>query len=64
LQQKQYVVAGLHYQPLKGVSVKLDYVYRVTGEYNKALYVTNPYATNTPFYTNYQFINLGIGYSF
>jgi hypothetical protein len=64
LQQKQYIVAGLHYQPLKGVSVKLDYVYRVTGEYNKALYVTNPYATNTPFYTNYQFINLGIGYSF
>lgn len=64
LQQKQYIVAGLHYQPLKGVSVKLDYVYRVTGEYNKALYVTNPYATNTPFYTNYQFVNLGIGYSF
>lgn len=64
LQQKQYIVAGLHYQPLKGVSVKLDYVYRVTGEYNKTLYVTNPYATNTPFYTNYHFINLGIGYSF
>jgi hypothetical protein len=64
LQEKQFIVAGLHYQPLKGISVKLDYVQRSTGEYNKALYVTNPYATNTPFYTSYSFINLGIGYSF
>lgn len=64
LQEKQYIVAGLHYQPLKGISVKLDYVQRVTGEYNKSLYVTNPYATNTPFYATYSFVNLGIGYSF
>ena len=64
LQQKQYLVIGLHYQPLKGVSVKLDYVNRVTGEYNKALYVTNPYNVNTLFNRVYQFINLGIGYSF
>lgn len=64
LQQKQYMIAGIHFQPLKGVSVKLDYVQRITGEYNKLLYVTNPYASNIPFYTTYQFINLGIGYSF
>ena len=64
LQQKQYMIAGLHFQPLKGISVKLDYIQRVTGEYNKILYVTNPYASNIPFYTTYQFINLGIGYSF
>jgi hypothetical protein len=64
LQEKQYLIAGLHFQPLKGVSVKLDYVQRITGEYNKLLYVTNPYASNIPFYTTYQFINLGIGYSF
>jgi hypothetical protein len=64
LQEKQYLIAGLHFQPLKGVSVKLDYVQRITGEYNKLLYVTNPYASNIPFYTSYQFINLGIGYSF
>ncbi len=64
LQNKQYIIVGLHFQPLKGVSVKLDYVQRITGEYNKILYVTNPYASNTPFYTTYNFINLGIGYSF
>lgn len=64
LQEKQYLIAGLHFQPLKGVSVKLDYVQRITGEYNKVLYVTNPYASNIPFYTTYQFVNLGIGYSF
>ncbi len=64
LQQKQYIVVGLHFQPLKGVSVKLDYVQRITGEYNKLLYVTNPYASNIPFYTTYNFINFGIGYSF
>lgn len=62
--QKQYLVAGLHYQPIKGVSVKLDYVRRITGEYNKLLYNVNPYATNLPFYTTADFINIGIGYSF
>lgn len=64
LQQKQYLIAGLHFQPIKGVSVKLDYVHRVTGEYNKVLYVTNPYASNLPFYTTTDFINFGLGYSF
>jgi hypothetical protein len=64
LQEKQYMIAGLHFQPLKGVSVKLDYIQRVTGQYNKILYVTNPYASNIPFYTTYSFVNLGIGYSF
>lgn len=63
-QKKQYLVAGLHFQPLKGVSVKLDYVQRITGEYNKVLYVTNPYASTLPFYTSNSFINMGIGYSF
>lgn len=63
-QQKQYIVAGLHFQPIKGISVKLDYVHRVTGEYNKVLYITNPYASSMPFYTTSNFINFGIGYSF
>jgi hypothetical protein len=63
-QQKQYLIAGLHFQPIKGVSVKLDYVKRVTGDYNKVLYVTNPYASSLPFYTTNSFINFGIGYSF
>lgn len=64
LQNKQYIVAGLHFQPLKGISVKADFVHRTTKDYNKVLYVTNPYASNMPFYTNYNFVNLGIGYSF
>ena len=64
LQKKQFFILGLHFQPIKGISVKLDYVRRVTGEYNKILYVTNPYASNIPFYTSYDFINFGIGYSF
>ncbi len=63
-QEKQFLVAGLHFQPLKGVSVKADFVRRITGDYNKLLYVTNPYATNVPFFTTNNFVNLGIGYSF
>jgi hypothetical protein len=63
-QQKLYTVAGLLYQPLKGVSIKLDYVHRSTGMYNEVLYVTNPYETRLPFYQNNSFINLGFGYSF
>lgn len=64
LQRKQYLVGGLHFQPVKGVSVKVDFVQRVTGEYNKALYVTNPYSTSLPFYTTNNFVNIGVGYSF
>lgn len=64
LQEKQFFIYGLHYQPIKGVSVKLDYSRRLTGQYNKQLYVTNPYATSIPFYKDSEFINLGIGYSF
>lgn len=64
LQEKQYVIFGLHFQPVKGVSVKADFVHRTTKDYNKLLYVTNPYASNLPFYNTYNFINLGVGYSF
>ena len=63
-QNKQFLVAGLHFQPLKGVSVKVDLVHRITQDYNKALYVTNPYASTLPFYNASNFINFGIGYSF
>lgn len=64
LQRKQYIVAGLHFQPVKGVSVKADFVQRITGEYNRSLYVTNPYSGTLPFYTTNHFINVGVGYSF
>lgn len=63
-QQKLYSIAGIVYQPVKGVSVKLDYVNRNTGMYNQVLYVTNPYETQLPFYKNNSFINLGFAYSF
>lgn len=61
--RKQYIVTGLTFAPVKGVAVKLDYVYRVTGEPNPALQI-NPFPQAQPFYTDNGFINLGIGYSF
>lgn len=64
LQKKQFIIAGIHYQPIKGISVKLDYTQRITGDYNPQLYVTNPYSTVLPFYKTNQFVSLGIGYSF
>lgn len=63
-QKKMFVTAGLHFQPARGVSVKLDYVFRQTGQYNPKLYIANPYVTQQPFYTTTGFVNLGIGYSF
>jgi hypothetical protein len=64
LQKKQFIIAGIHYQPIKGISVKLDYTQRITGSYNPQLYITNPYSTVLPFYKTNQFVSLGIGYSF
>lgn len=64
LQNKQYIIAGIHYQPIKGISIKLDYTQRKTGAYNPLLYVTNPYSTILPFYKDNQFVSLGLGYSF
>jgi hypothetical protein len=64
LQKKQFIIGGIHYQPIKGISVKLDYTQRITGQYNPQLYITNPYSTVLPFYTTNQFVSLGIGYSF
>ncbi|MGZ3930113.1 MAG: hypothetical protein ACXVP0_01850 [Bacteroidia bacterium] len=63
-QKKEFITAGLHFQPARGVSVKLDYVFRQTGQFNPKLYIANPYVTQQPFYTTTGFVNLGIGYSF
>lgn len=63
-QQKQFIVTGITYQPVRGVAFKADYVYTYTGDYNKAIYSTNPYQTVMPFYRNNSFVNLGIAYSF
>lgn len=59
---QQYIVSGITWSPLRGVSVKADYVYRTTGEYNPAL-LPNPF-NGQPFYTTRGYANLGIAYSF
>lgn len=61
--KKQYIVAGITYQPVRGVNIKFDYVHRITGEPNPAL-IINPYPQALPYYTANGFVNLGIGYSF
>jgi hypothetical protein len=63
-QKKQYLVAGLTFQPVRGVAVKADYTVQTTGHYNQGLYVVNPYSTVYPFYSSNRFFNLGIAYSF
>ena len=62
--KQQYITTGLHFQPAGGVSVKLNYVWRQTGNFNPALYTVNPFVSTVPFYTTNSFVNLGIGYSF
>lgn len=64
LQKKQFIIGGIHFQPIKGISIKLDFTKRTTGDYNPQLYITNPYSTVLPFYKSNQFLSLGIGYSF
>lgn len=61
--RQQYIVAGLTWQPVKGVIVKADYVNRVTGEPNPA-FIVNPFPQQQPFFTGSSFVNTGIGYSF
>ena len=63
-QKKQFLTAGLHFQPIKGVSVKLDYTFASTGKRNDLLYSVNPAQPGLPYYTTNQLINLGIAYSF
>jgi hypothetical protein len=63
-QQKTFLVTGITYQPMYGISFKFDYVHSYTGNYNKELYVVNPYTTQRPFYQANNYINLGFGYSF
>jgi hypothetical protein len=60
---QQYIVAGLGFQPIKGVFVKLDYNYRLTGEINPLL-IVNPFPQSQPFFKAQHYVNLGLGYSF
>lgn len=61
--KRTYFVAGLTYSPVGGISVKADYVLRMTGEPNPALYI-NPYPQALPYFTNAGTFNLGLAYSF
>ncbi len=61
--RKQYVVAGLVYKPVTGISVKVDLVTRFTGEPNPDL-VVNPYPQAMPYYSTNSFLNIGLAYSF
>jgi hypothetical protein len=60
---KQFIIAGLSFHPVRGVVIKADYVQAITGQRNDALVVT-PFPNALPFYTHNSFVNLGIGYSF
>lgn len=60
---QQYIIAGLGFQPIKNVFVKIDYNYRLTGEMNPQLFV-NPFPVSQPYFKEQHYINLGLGYSF
>jgi hypothetical protein len=60
---QQYVIGGLTFQPLKGVTIKADYVFKKTGDVNPAL-VINPFPATQAYRTQQRFFSLGVGYSF
>jgi len=61
--RKNYIVAGLTYKPIRGISIKGDYTRLITGEFNQALIVT-PFPRQVFYYKNNGFVNLGVAYSF
>lgn len=60
---QQYVIGGLTFQPIKGVIIKADYIFKKTGDVNPAL-VINPYPIGQPYLREQGFLSLGVGYSF
>ncbi len=63
--QKQLIsVSGITFAPTKGIVIKVDYVFQKTGQYNQALYKTNPLGPIQKFNKQTQFVNLGFGFSF
>jgi len=63
LNKKDYIITGLTFKPIHGVTVKADYVYRKTGDPNPALDL-NPSPQAPAFSATNGFFNLGFGYSF
>jgi hypothetical protein len=60
---QDYIIGGLTFQPIKGVIVKADYIFKQTGDQNPALLV-NPFPVGLPYYKQQGFFSLGVGYSF
>ncbi|MES2388101.1 MAG: hypothetical protein V4543_08870 [Bacteroidota bacterium] len=61
---KKYLVVGLTYSPVQGVTLKADFVQAQSGTPNPRL-MNNPAARALdPYYTNRRIVNIGIGYSF
>ncbi len=61
--ERTYIVSGITYIPVGGISVKVDHTLRLTGEPNPALYI-NPYPQALPYFTRSGTFNLGLAYSF
>lgn len=61
--KRTYMIAGITYVPVGGISVKVDYTLRTTGRPNPALRV-DPYPQALPYFTSNGFINIGFAYSF
>jgi hypothetical protein len=57
---QQHWVSGITYMPVRGVVIKADYRYSVTGNFVPGVSAIPA----GPFYTNKGFLNLGFGYSF
>jgi hypothetical protein len=57
--RRHYLITGINYLPVRGVTLKADYVHRLSGDPNPALW-----APGTAPYTSNGYFNLGLGYSF
>lgn len=61
--KKSFLFVGFTYKPIQGVAIKMDYNYQQTGKQNEALIVT-PFPQQVPYFTQKNFLNIGIAYSF
>jgi hypothetical protein len=60
---QQHAFIGFSYLPVRGVVIKADYHYVLSGEYNQSL-IINPAPYALPYYKERQFMNIGLAYSF
>jgi hypothetical protein len=61
--KQHHAFVGFSFLPVRGVVVKVDYHYVVSGDYNQSL-IVNPAPYATPFYKERQYLNIGVAYSF